>query len=62
METSETNSARVTSFLWEAISCNHVLRTSVKVGMLIEYDPKNNFRSGAILDLTFGDLKVPIIY
>ena len=32
------------------------LCTSMKVGMLIENNSKNYFRSGTTLDLTFGDL------
>jgi len=28
----------------------------MKLGRLVECDPRSNFRSGAISDLTFGDL------
>ena len=31
------------------------LRTSVKLGILVEHDPKSDFRSRDILDLTFDE-------
>ena len=32
------------------------LHTSMKLGRVIEHDPKSIFRYGATSDLTFGDL------